>query len=81
MLTGIAGGYLLGCLVMFGITVLFAVLCAVNQYEGDLAKIYDADALDINFKTDNDNTTGDQENGGRKTDREQPDEGSGHTDE
>lgn len=63
--TGFAGGYLLGCFVMLGLTFLFGALCAVNQYGGDMAKIYDADALDANLKTDNDNPTGDEENGGR----------------
>lgn len=73
-LTGFAGGYLLGCLVMLGLTFLFAALCAVNQYAGDMSKIYDADALDTNFETDNDNPTGDEKNGGRNDDRENPGE-------
>lgn len=78
---GFAGGYLVGCLVMFALTMLFAGLCAVNQYAGDMAKIYDPDALDANFKTDNDNPTGDDKNGGRNDDSDSPGESPGSKDE
>ena len=76
MITGAAIGYLIGILVMFGITVIFGVCSAANAYEGDLSKIYDPETLD--FNAENDNPAGDEENG-RRTNPETdgPDTSSG----
>tara|TARA_Y100000296_G_C5061072_1_gene199850 strand:+ start:168 stop:398 length:231 start_codon:yes stop_codon:yes gene_type:complete len=73
MTTGIAIGYLLGTAVAFVITFLFGVCCWINDYEQNLAKIYDPATLDIN--ADND-TTGAQEKDGRRNENETADKGN-----
>lgn len=79
MITGVAMGYMIGVAVTVVLMIMFAVLSFVNAHEGDLAKIYDPDTLDLN--AENDTTGAKEKDGRRKHDTDGPGKSAGSSHE